>query len=195
MKHSATRLPLIALTLLFSILGLAGLLQRTAPFNAPAQSTYPAPQTTPHPSSQPTASTSEDLAFEASDDDLWPELDQLLAELQAEQLGHQINQPSEDPAPHSVPESDTETYPDPQPSLEPLIEASSATWLTSSLEQRLLNSLAMLTQIFKQDVTGIQLEHVQSLESCISAAAAENDLGELQVKELAAACALALNWR
>ncbi|MBF2054170.1 MAG: hypothetical protein IGS03_12025 [Candidatus Sericytochromatia bacterium] len=130
------------------------------------------------------------------EEDLWPELDQLLAELKAEQqvLDSPDAPGTAEPAasPSSTESAEESATP---PSLEPLIDASSATWLTSSLEQRLLNSLAMLKQIFKDQPERIQIEQVQTLENCISASAAESDLGELQVKELAAACAIALNWR
>lgn len=159
----------------------------SASVSSPVTAGHPASTSSPAPENGTT-----------EEQELWPELDRLLAELKAEEqaaAGQTGRANSAAPAPASPAAAENATAPSARPSLEPLIEASSATWLTSSLEQRLLNSLAMLKQIFKDQPERIQTEQVQALESCISAAAAESDLGELQVKELAAACALALNWR
>lgn len=207
MKPRSTPLPLAALVLTALLSGIfAG-----AKYQQNSQTSSTTAQTTPSAAPAPSASASSPLTEEQAtgtsgpapeggttvQQDLWPELDRLLAELKAEEQAETDPSGSPGPAAPAASPSAAESIEKPSalPSLEPLIDASSATWLTSSLEQRLLNSLAMLKQIFKDQPERIQIEQVQTLESCISAAAAENDLGELQVKELAAACALALNWR
>ena len=197
MKPKSSRLPLSALALtglLSSFFLVAQYQQKKTTGSAPPMHSVSEASTVPS-----VSATNPDTAESSStqEEDLWPELDQLLAELKAEQQATggtpdapDTAEPAASPATAASPEE-----PAALPSLEPLIDASSATWLTSSLEQRLLNSLAMLKQIFKDQPERIQIEQVQTLESCISASAAESDLGELQVKELAAACAIALNWR
>jgi len=153
-------------------------------------------------SSSPAAAATTDLAADSETEiDLWPGLDQLLNELQMAET--QASAPNEPQSPSPVVSAEPAASPEPQPtsepvslpSLEPLYEASAATWLTSSQEQRLLNSLALLKGIFKAEPEQISTAHVQNLTACIDASAAEDDLGTLKVYELAAACALALGWR
>lgn len=209
MKPRSTPLPLAALVLTALLSGIfTGAKYQQNSQTGPATAQTGPTAAAPAPSASASSPATEEQAAGTSgpapeggttaQQDLWPELDRLLAELKAEEqaaAGQTGLANNAAPATASPGTAENAAAPSALPSLEPLIEASSATWLTSSLEQRLLNSLAMVKQIFKDQPERIQIEQVQALENCISAAAAESDLGELQVKELAAACALALNWR
>lgn len=83
----------------------------------------------------------------------------------------------------------------PQSQDEPLNLRRGSDWLQAGMAERQQTSEAFLLMIFKGQPERATVQNRRILEACISASVREKDLQKMKVYEIAAACALALDWR
>ncbi|PKL76677.1 MAG: hypothetical protein CVV27_09055 [Candidatus Melainabacteria bacterium HGW-Melainabacteria-1] len=76
-----------------------------------------------------------------------------------------------------------------------LLMAPGTIWPRADPSLRKLTLQTLLRRIFKHNPSAISSAHAPALDDCMKASSAAEDLKHLKVYELAAACALAMEWR